>query len=120
MFSSTQNSDIKKLLVELNKLGEDVKTSAIKTLRRKTDKNRTSNFEEKRLKHLSKTLDPDLIEFLEIDTLKRLEVSLSAPSYIFMKNWTFPDSKKKSKVRSTPLNPLLVLPFRPKATKTFL
>ncbi|WP_310428597.1 hypothetical protein [Chamaesiphon sp. VAR_48_metabat_135_sub] len=67
MFGSTQNSDIKKLLVELDKLGEDVKTSAIKTLRRMTDKNRTSNFEEKRLKHLSKTLDPDSIEFLEID-----------------------------------------------------
>jgi hypothetical protein len=67
MFSSTQNSDIKKLLVDLDILGEDVKTSAIKTLRRKTDKNRTSNFEEKKLKHLSKTLDSDSIEFLEID-----------------------------------------------------
>jgi hypothetical protein len=57
MFESTQNSDIKKCLVELEELGEDVKTSAIKTLRRMTDKNRTSNFEEKRLKFLSKTLD---------------------------------------------------------------
>ena len=66
MFGSTQNSDIKKLLVELDKLNEDVKTSAIKTLNRKNDKNRTSNFEEKRLKFLSKTLDPDSIEFLEI------------------------------------------------------
>ena len=114
MFGSTQNSDIKKLLVELDKLNEDVKTSAIKTLNRKNDKNRTRRFEEKRLKFLSKTLDPD-----SIDTLKRLEVSLSAPSYIFMKNWTFPDSKKKSKVSSTPLNPLLVLSFRPQSYQNF-
>jgi len=67
MFGSTQNSDIKKLLVELDKLNEDVKTSAIKTLNRKNDKNRTRRFEEKGLKFLSKTLDPDSIEFLEID-----------------------------------------------------
>ena len=67
MFRFTQNSDIKKRLVELDKLNEDVNTSAMKTLRRMTDKNRTSNFEKKVLKHLSKTLDPDSIEFLEID-----------------------------------------------------
>jgi hypothetical protein len=67
MFRFTQNSDIKKRLVELDKLNEDVKTSAIKILRRKNDKDRTRKFEEKVLKHLSKTLDPDSMEFLEID-----------------------------------------------------
>ena len=46
-------------------------------------------------------------------------MSLSAPSYIFMKNCTFPDSKKKSKVSSTPLNPLLVLSFRPQSYQNF-
>jgi hypothetical protein len=81
MFSSTQNSDIKKLLVELDKLGEDVKTSAIKTLRRETDKNRTSNFEEKRLKHLSKTLESGSSVFLEIDEHNK---TLGSESRIFL------------------------------------
>jgi hypothetical protein len=54
LFSSTKNTEIRELLVKLNKLGEEINTSCLKSLNRMNDKSRTMKFEEKKLKFLSK------------------------------------------------------------------
>jgi hypothetical protein len=63
IFSSTQNSDLKKLLVQLNRLGEDSNAFFMTSHRRKTDKHRSMKYKNKNLVHYLKTLQPDSIEF---------------------------------------------------------
>ena len=67
MLSSTQNGDIKKLLVEWKKLDEERKTSNRKSLSRQNDKSRTKKSHKKMFVHYVKTLHPDSIEKNAID-----------------------------------------------------
>jgi hypothetical protein len=59
IFSSTQNSDIKKRLVQLNRLGEDLNALFMKSRRREIDKDRSMKYKKKNLVHYLKTLQPD-------------------------------------------------------------
>lgn len=63
IFCFTQNSDIKKLLVELNRLGEDLNALFMTSHRRGTDKDRSMKYKKKNLVHYLKTLQPESIEF---------------------------------------------------------
>jgi hypothetical protein len=63
IFSCTQNSEIKELLVKLNRLGEDSNALFMKSHRRETDKDRSMKYKKKNLAHYLKTLQPDSIEF---------------------------------------------------------